>query len=99
MTVDEANAQKLLNPSCLVCSRKWARRHGDVTALLRASIHNGYFVAPVDPASLPKHVWARDPEDPTIVYKAVLLSHPPNGYKAYPLSRLQADRDIPFRLP
>jgi len=95
--IELAEEQGLKNPSCTICPRKWARRHDSVSALLRAAIEAGNFVAP--PAGcMPAVVWARDPDETTLVYEAK-LSHPPVGYKAYPLTQFQAEYNLPIRLP
>ena len=95
-TIEEAESAGLKNPSCLVCPRKWARRQGDATALLRDAIRKGNFV-PSEHGGLPAIVWAKDPEDSDLVYEAKLRS-PPDGYKAYPLTRFQARFNLPIVL-
>ena len=97
MTVEAAEADNLKNPDCLVCPRKWARRHDDVTALLRAALKAGAFVSQ-GAGVLPSPVWARDPENSELVYEAKLRSSP-LGYKAYPLTSFQVEYNIPFLLP
>lgn len=96
-TIERAEEQGLNNPTCTVCPRKWARRLEDVRALLRAAIEAGNFVAPAH-GGLPKIVWARDPENASLVYEAK-LSHRPGGYKGYPLTQYQAEYKLPFKLP
>jgi hypothetical protein len=96
-TIDSAEEQGIKNPTCIVCPRKWARRKDEAQALLRSAIEAGNFIAPLDDG-MPTPVWARDPETSNVVYEAK-LSHPPNGYKAYPLTQFQAQYNLPFRLP
>jgi hypothetical protein len=96
-TIERAEEQGLKNPTCTVCPRKWARRQDDVKALLRAAIEAGNFIAP-RAGGMPTLVWARDPDNPSLVYE-VKLSHPPVGYKAYPLTHYQAEYNLPIRLP
>lgn len=96
-TIERAEEQGLKNPSCLVCPRKWARRHDRVKIVLREAIEAGYFIAP-PLGCMPTPVWARDPDDTRLVYEAK-LSHPPAGYKAYPLTQFQAEYNLPIRLP
>jgi hypothetical protein len=95
-TIELAEEQGLKNPACLVCPRKWARRQDDVRKLLRDAIEAGNFVASADGA-MPTPVWVRDPDNATLVYEAK-LSHPPVGYKAYPLTRYQAQYNLPIPL-
>lgn len=95
--IEEAEGARLKNPSCTVCPRKWARRQSEASKLVQAAIENGYFVDSRD-GGKPALLWARDPEDPGLVYEAKLCS-PPNGYKAYPLTTFQAEYNLPFRLP
>jgi hypothetical protein len=97
MTIEEAEALGLKNPSCLVCPVKWVRRQAQATELLRKAIREGAFVGD-DAKMKPGKIWARDPDDPNIVYEAKILSQPPNGYKAYPLTTFQA-KYLPFELP
>ena len=93
-TIESAEQQGLNNPACMVCPRKWGRRHQNARDLLRAAISLGNFVALDD--GMPKRVWARDPDNENIVYEARLLTHPANGYKAYPLTRFQAEYNLPI---
>jgi hypothetical protein len=95
-TIQEAESAGLKNPSCLVCPRKWARRQADATALLRDAIKRGNFV-PSEGGGLPAMVWAKDPDDPDLVYEAKLRS-PPDGYKAYPLTKFQVRFNLPISL-
>jgi hypothetical protein len=94
--MQEAESEGLKNPACLLCPRKWARRQADATALLRASIAAGNFV-PSEGDALPGKVWAKDPDQPDLVYEAK-LSSPPDGYKAYPLTKFQARFNLPITL-
>lgn len=96
-TIERAEEQGLKNPSCTVCPRKWARRKVEVRALLRAAIKSGNFIA-LPTGGMPTHVWVRDPDTADLVYEAK-LSHPPVGYKAYPLTSYQAEYNLPIRLP
>ena len=96
MTVEEAELEGLKNPTCLLCPRKWARHLADATEVLRSAITAGNFVASED-GRLPGKVWARDPDQPELVYEAKLLS-PPDGYKAYPLTKFQARFNLPIAL-
>lgn len=95
MDIDEANERGVDNPDCTICPRKWARRHAQVTDLLRRGIRLGQISADAASDVLPKKVWIRDPEDGHIVYEARRLSHPPNGYKAYPLT-LRQTKNLPM---
>lgn len=97
MTVEAAEADNLKNPDCLVCPRKWARRGDDATKLLRAALQAGNFVSQ-GAGVMPSPVWARDPENPSLVYEAKLCS-PPKGYKAYPLTSFQVEYNLPFEMP
>lgn len=96
-TIEDANAQGLKNPSCLVCPRKWVRRLDDATRLLQKALKEGTFVS-AGKAERPELVWARDPEDSGIVYEAK-LAYPPDGYKAYPLTDYQVEFNLPFQMP
>jgi hypothetical protein len=97
-TIESAEEQGSKNPSCVICPRKWARHQEDARNLLRSAIEEGNFIAaPGD--EMPRYVWVRDPEDQNLVYEARLLSHPRNGYKAYPLTKYQAEYNIPIWLP
>lgn len=93
MHIGTANVQGLDNPDCTICPRKWVGSRKDVaTELLRAGIKLGQVSSDAAPGSLPKRVWVRDQDDNSIVYEARRLSHPPNGYKAYPLTTRQSHR-------
>jgi hypothetical protein len=98
MPIAKAEKLRIANPSCTICPRKWASRRAEATALLQNAIENGHFVVEANATQLPQRVWARDPEDVNLVYEAKLLSSPSNGYKAYPLTRHQAQA-LPFELP
>ncbi len=91
----QAEADKLKNPLCLVCPRKWARRHDEVTKLLRKALCAGTYVSE-GPGVMPSRLWVRDPEE-DIVYEAKLCQ-PPKGYKAYPLTSYQVANNLPFPL-
>jgi hypothetical protein len=71
----------------MICPEKWNNRDPAVeaTQLLRAAILKGQIGHPLGEDGLPQYVWARDPEDHSIVYEARRLTYPVNGYKAYPL--------------
>lgn len=97
-TIEAAEADNLKNPDCVVCPRKWARRGCDATMLLRAAIQAGTFVS-LGAGIMPSPVWAQDPECQELVYEAKLLTSPPNGYKAYPLTCFQVEYNIPFVMP
>ena len=95
MRIEDAEAKRLDNPDCTLCPRKWARRRDAATELLRAGIRLGQISPDAAPNSLPARVWIRDVDDLTIFYEAKRLSHPPDGYKAYPLTTRQA-RNLPL---
>jgi hypothetical protein len=97
VTIEEAEAQGLKNPACVVCPRKWVRRQADATRVVREAIRNGIFISEGS-GQKPSRLWARDPDDRSIVYEAKLVA-PPNGYKAYPLTSFQADFNLPFQVP
>ncbi|WP_439815503.1 hypothetical protein [Zavarzinia sp. CC-PAN008] len=96
MDVEQAEAEKLKNPDCLVCPRKWIRRQEDATKLLREALVLGSYVTE-GPNVMPSRLWVRDPED-DIVYE-VKICKPPKGYKAYPLTSYQIAYNLPFELP
>jgi hypothetical protein len=96
-TIERAEDQRLKNPTCTICPRKWARRLDEVTALLRRAIEAGNYIANPH-GGLPAVVWARDPANESLVYEAK-LSQPPGGYKGYPLTQYQAEYNLPFRIP
>ena len=84
-TIDEARTDPPVEPYAMICPEKWNHRIAAATGLLRAAIRRGQIGHPVD-NGLPEYVWARDPDDPSIVYKARRLSAPDDSaYKAYPL--------------
>jgi hypothetical protein len=95
-TIEDAEKSGIDNPSCTVCPRKWASRRADANRLLLQAIENGDFVVSENASSMPLRVWARDPEDPQLVYEAK-LSYPQGGYKAYPLTQHQAEA-LPIEL-
>ena len=97
VTIEDANAQGLKNPACTVCPRKWIRRQADATRLVQEAIKKGTFISEREDQK-PYLLWARDPDDPTIVYEAKLAA-PPNGYKAYPLTNFQVEFNLPFKMP
>lgn len=96
MDVGQAEVERIKNPDCLVCPRKWVHRQGAATELLRAAITAGTFVA-TNPGEMPDRIWARDPDE-DIVYEAKLCQLP-KGYKAYPLTAFQVAYNLPFELP
>lgn len=96
MDIDQAEAEKIKNPDCLICPRKWVHRREDVTKLLHAALAAGTYVAE-GPGVMPVRLWARDHEE-DIVYEAKLCQ-PPKGYKAYPLTSFQVAYNLPFDLP
>jgi len=98
MHVHYADQQGQDNPDCTICPRKWAGQQQRATDLLREAIQMGHISEDADADTLPRRVWARDPDDPGLVYEARQLSSPPNGYKAYPLTRKQADA-LSIQLP
>jgi len=70
----------------MLCPVRWNALDpgAEATALLKLAITRGQIGFPIE-EGLPQYVWARDPEDASIVYEARRLSNPANGYKAYPL--------------
>ena len=97
MTIEEAEDQGLKNPACVVCPRKWVRRQPDATRVVKEAIKKGTFISECS-SQKPYTLWARDPDDPNIVYEAK-LAFPPNGYKAYPLTKFQVEFNLPFEMP
>jgi hypothetical protein len=95
LPIGEAEARRLDNPDCTLCPRKWARQQDAATQLLRAGIRLGQVSRDAAPNALPARVWVCDADDATIVYEAKRLSHPPDGYKAYPLTIRQV-RNLPL---
>jgi hypothetical protein len=98
MPVRDADRQGVDNPDCTICPRKWAGQQQRATDLLRQAIQLGHVSEDAQADTLPRHVWARDPDEPELVYEARQLSSPTNGYKAYPLTRKQAEA-LPIHLP
>jgi len=95
-TIETAEERDTANPDCTVCPREWIRRRlEDATTLLRDGIRRGQFGPEIPPDARPDRVWVRDPEDLSIVYEAKRLTHPENGYKAYPITRRQV-RSLPL---
>jgi len=97
VTADYAEQEKIKNPTCTVCPRKWARHPDRVTAVLKDAIEAGNFVAAAEGA-MPNKVWARDPDDADLIYEAKLCA-PPDGYKGYPLTKFQSRFNLPIELP
>jgi hypothetical protein len=95
-TIEKAEAAGLKNPTCTLCPRKWAHRHREVLALLQTAIRTGNYAAS-EGDGMPSRVWARDPDDPELVYEARLRSSP-DGYKAYPLTTFQARYNLPVEV-
>lgn len=89
-TVEQAKASPPTPPFTMICPERWNRLAPgkEATDLLRGAILHGQIGHPVTDG-LPQYVWARDPADPTVVYEARRLTHPGNGYKAYPLTESQ----------
>jgi len=85
-TVEQARVSPPAKPFTMLCPAKWNQLvpWEEATTLLRAAIRCGQIGHPIKDG-LPEYVWARDPDDPSIVYEARRLSFPENGYKAYPL--------------
>ena len=96
MDIRQAEAEKIKNPDCMVCPRKWVRRQRDATNLLQSALRAGTYVAD-GPDIMPDRIWVRDPEE-DIVYE-VRLCESPKGYKAYPLTSFQVAYNLPFLLP
>jgi len=86
-TVEQARQDPPTPPFTMICDEKWNRRDpaAEATELLRSAIRRGQIAHPLGVDGLPGYVWARDPEDASVVYEAKRLSVPSNGYKAYPL--------------
>jgi hypothetical protein len=70
-TIEDAEEEGLKNPSCLVCPRKGVRRQDDATELVRKAIREGTFI-PEGEHQKPSRLWARDPDDCSLVYEAKL---------------------------
>jgi hypothetical protein len=98
MRVEDADQQGIDNPDCTICPRKWVGHRERATELLRQAVQQGHVSEDADVDTLPRNVWARDPDDPELVYEARQLSWPNDGYKAYPLTRTQAEA-LPIELP
>jgi hypothetical protein len=86
-TVEQAEQKPPTPPFTMMCPEKWNNRNpaAEATQLLRSAILKGQVGHPLGEDGLPQYVWARDPEDASIVYEARRLTFPSNGYKAYPL--------------
>lgn len=97
MHIADANDQGLDNADCIICPRKWVGRQEAATELLRTGIRSGQVSADAAIGFLPKRVWVRDLDDVSIVYEAKRLSHPVNGYKAYPLT-IRQSRSLPLQV-
>jgi hypothetical protein len=96
--IEVAESERMSNPDCTLCPRKWARREEAATELLREGIRLGQVSSDATSESLPARVWVRDPLEVGIVYEAKRLSHPADGYKAYPLtSRQTLNLPLPIR--
>src|SRR6266481_1141418 len=80
-TVSQAQSNPPNRMFTMLCPVKWNQLDPskEATALLRLAITRGQIGHPVVDG-LPGVVWARDPDDPSIVYQAQRLSHPENGY-------------------
>lgn len=89
-TVEQARTSPPTPPYTMLCPLKWNQRaeSKEATTLLHSAISRGQIGHPVQDG-LPEYVWARDPEDPSIVYAARRLTSPTFGYKAYPLLESQ----------
>jgi hypothetical protein len=87
-SVEQARQDPPTPPFTMICDVKWNGRDpmAEATDLLRVAIRRGQIGHPIGPDGMPEYVWARDPEDVTVVYEARRLSVPSNGYKAYPLT-------------
>ena len=92
-TVAQAAISPPVEPFTMLCPVKWNQLDPskEATALLQGAILRGQIGHPVEDG-LPRYVWARDPDDPSIVYQARRLTAPENGYKAYPLTETQVAR-------
>jgi hypothetical protein len=88
-TVEEARQDAPEPPYTMLCPTKWNTLNParEATALLQDAVRRGQ-VSPFDKGGFPKFVYARDPDDSSIVYRAHLMSNlqPPGAYKAYPLT-------------
>lgn len=83
-TVEQAAQQQPVEPFTMICPEKWNNRDPaiEATGLLRLAILRGQIGHPIGENGLPQYVWARDPEDPSIVYQARRTTFPSNSYKA-----------------
>lgn len=98
-TVEQAREIPPTPPYTMLCPLKWNERDPGVeaTLVLRQAIRKGQIGYPIEDG-LPQYVWARDMEDPSIVYAARRLTFPAHGYKAYPLIEPQVkELGIPVR--
>lgn len=95
-TVEQARENPPEPPYTMICPIKWNSRDpaGQATDLLRRALTNGQ-VSPFQPGAMPKFVYARDPEDRSVVYRAHLMSAAEGTYKAYPLTDAEID-DLEF---
>jgi hypothetical protein len=91
-TVEQAREKLPTPPFTMMCPRKWNNRSpsAEATTLLRQAIRRGQIGHPLTDG-LPEYVWARDPEDTSIIYQARRLRQPAEGYKAYPLIEPEID--------
>lgn len=98
-TVEQARQREPKPPFTMICPAKWNRRSPDreATALLRSALRMGH-TSPFSPGELPKFVYARDPEDRSVVYRAHLIAADDGTYKGYPLTDAEVD-DLEFELP
>jgi hypothetical protein len=97
ISIEDAEADRVNNPDCTLCPRKWARMEEAATQLLREGIRLGQVSSDAATNSLPARVWVRDPGASDIVYEAKRLSNPADGYKAYPLTSRQSF-NLPLRI-
>ena len=98
LRIEDAEANRIDNPDCTLCPRKWARlEEAAATQLLREGIRLGQVSADAARNSLPARVWVRDPEEIGLVYEAKRLVNPIEGYKAYPLTSRQS-RNLPLTI-
>jgi hypothetical protein len=99
LTLEQARVRPPVPPFTMICPAKWNRRDParEATALLKEALMNGQ-VSPFKPGLLPKHVYARDPEDRSVVYCGHLMSGEEGSYKGYPLTDAEID-DLDIDLP
>ena len=92
LTVEQGREERPEPPYTMLCPEKWNRRNpaNEATALLKEALTIGQ-VSGFDPGQMPKFVYARDPEDHSIVYRAHLMSATEGTYKAYPLTDAEID--------